>query len=89
MKKQTNNETVEQFQSKRIQGCEELTDMMTELARLMQLAEQITADYYEKNPKSWAVLFTTDDMQERLREMIEAVELNVNGHIASGWEVPS
>ncbi len=89
MKKQTNNETVEQFQSKRITGCKELTYMMTELARLMQLAEQITMDYYERNPKSWAVLFTTDDMMERISEMTKAVEQNVNGHIASGWEVPS
>jgi hypothetical protein len=61
----------ENLQKTRIESFAELIDLVAKLKSALPKAKKQTEQYYKKNPKSFAVVFPTDQMKEDLNNMLE------------------
>jgi hypothetical protein len=61
----------EEIQSSRIDAFGELVDLVTKIKSALPKAKKETEKYYKTNPKSYAVVFPTDDMKEKLSDILE------------------
>ena len=61
----------EKLHEERIKAFEELIDLVTKIKAALPKAKKQTEQYYKKNPKSFAVVFATDQMKEDLANILE------------------
>lgn len=60
---------VETFQQKRIHDFEELKSRLTVIAKKLEQAKKSTDRYYRENPKSYAVVYGTDMINDYLNDI--------------------
>jgi len=61
----------EELQKSRIEAFAELVELVTKIKTALPKAKKQTEQYYKKNPKSFAVVFPTDQMKKDLTDMLE------------------
>lgn len=61
----------EELQKSRIEAFAELVELVTKIKAALPKAKKQTEQYYKKNPKSFAVVFPTDQMKKDLTDMLE------------------
>jgi len=61
----------EELQKSRIEAFSELIELVTKLKQALPKAKKETEKYYKDNPKSFAVVFPTDEMKDTLTAMLE------------------
>ena len=61
----------EELQKSRIEAFGELIELVTKLKQALPKAKKETEKYYKDNPKSFAVVFPTDEMKDTLTAMLE------------------
>lgn len=73
LKEQT-PETPKQFQQTRINGFDEVIDLIGQIQPLLKEAKLDTIKYYDKNPKSYAVVYGTDLIKDYLLDIIQILK---------------
>ncbi len=61
----------EKLHEDRVKAFDELIDMVAKIKAALPKAKKQTEQYYKKNPKSFAVVFSTDQMKKDLAEILE------------------
>lgn len=61
----------EKLHEDRIKAFDELMDMVAKIKAALPKAKKQTEQYYKKNPKSFAIVFSTDKMKEDLADILE------------------
>jgi recombinational DNA repair ATPase RecF len=61
----------EKLHEDRIKAFEELTELVNQIKSALPKAKKQTEQYYKKNPKSFAVVFATDDIKDSLTDILE------------------
>ncbi len=61
----------EELQKSRIESFGELIELVTKLKQALPKAKKETEKFYKDNPKSFAVVFPTDEMKDTLTTMLE------------------
>jgi recombinational DNA repair ATPase RecF len=61
----------EKLHEDRIAAFAELMDMVAKIKSALPKAKKQTEQFYKKNPKSFAVVFPTDQMKEDLADILE------------------
>ena len=61
----------EELQKSRIESFSELIELVTKLKQALPKAKKETEKFYKDNPKSFAVVFPTDEMKDTLTTMLE------------------
>jgi len=61
----------EELQKSRIEAFGELIELVIKLKQALPKAKKETEKYYKDNPKSFAVVFPTDEMKDTLTAMLE------------------
>jgi len=61
----------EELQKSRIEAFAELVELVTKIKTALPKAKKQTEQYYKKNPKSFAIVFPTDQMKKDLTDMLE------------------
>ena len=61
----------EELQKSRIEAFAELVELVTKIKTALPKAKKQTEQYYKKNPKSFAVVFPTDQMKKDLTDILE------------------
>jgi len=60
----------EKLHNERIDSFAELIDLVTKIKAALPKAKKQTEQYYKKNPKSFAVVFPTDEMKKNLTDIL-------------------
>ena len=55
----------------KIESFSELVDLVNKIKTALPKAKKQTEQYYKKNPKSFAVVFPTDDIKDSLTDILE------------------
>ena len=61
----------EEIQASRIDSFSELIELVTKIKSALPKAKKETEKYYKTNPKSYAVVFPTDQMKKDLEDILE------------------
>jgi recombinational DNA repair ATPase RecF len=61
----------DELQKSRIESFGELIELVTKLKQALPKAKKETEKFYKDNPKSFAVVFPTDEMKDTLTTMLE------------------
>jgi recombinational DNA repair ATPase RecF len=61
----------EKLHEDRVKAFEELIDMVAKIKAALPKAKKQTEQFYKKNPKSYAIVFPTDQMKEDLADILE------------------
>lgn len=61
----------EELHKSRIESFAELTDLVAKIKSALPKAKKQTELYYKKNPKSFAIVFPTDQMKKDLTDILE------------------
>jgi len=61
----------EELQKSRIESFGELIELVTKLKQALPKAKKETEKFYKDNPKSFAIVFPTDEMKDTLTTMLE------------------
>lgn len=61
-----------EFLTQRLEGFNTLEKKLNQLVPLLQQARNKTLDYYKNNPKSYAVIYSTDSTNELLDDIINS-----------------
>jgi recombinational DNA repair ATPase RecF len=61
----------EELHKSRIESFGELAELVTKIKAALPKAKKQTEQYYKKNPKSFAVVFPTDDIKDSLTDILE------------------
>lgn len=61
----------EEIQASRIDSFDELIELVTKIKAALPKAKKETEKYYKTNPKSYAVVFPTDQMKKDLENILE------------------
>jgi recombinational DNA repair ATPase RecF len=61
----------EKLHEERIAAFEELMDIVAKIKAALPKAKKQTEVFYKKNPKSYAIVFPTDQMKEDLADILE------------------
>jgi hypothetical protein len=61
----------EELHKSRIETFSELVELVTKIKAALPKAKKQTEQYYKKNPKSFAVVFPTDDIKDSLTDILE------------------
>ena len=61
----------EELQKSRIESFGELIELVTKLKQVLPKAKKETEKFYKDNPKSFAIVFPTDEMKDTLTTMLE------------------
>lgn len=60
----------EKLHNARIDSFADLIDLVTKIKAALPKAKKQTEQYYKKNPKSFAIVFPTDDMKSNLEDIL-------------------
>jgi recombinational DNA repair ATPase RecF len=61
----------DELQKSRIESFGELIELVTKLKQALPKAKKETEKFYKDNPKSFAIVFPTDEMKDTLTTMLE------------------
>ena len=61
----------DELQKSRIESFGELIELVTKLKQVLPKAKKETEKFYKDNPKSFAIVFPTDEMKDTLTTMLE------------------
>jgi uncharacterized protein YaaN involved in tellurite resistance len=61
----------EKLHEERVKAFDELMDLVGSIKAALPKAKKQTEVYYKKNPKSYAIVFATDDIKENLADILE------------------
>jgi recombinational DNA repair ATPase RecF len=61
----------EKLHEERVKAFDELVDLVNQIKSALPKAKKQTEVYYKKNPKSYAIVFATDDIKENLADILE------------------
>jgi hypothetical protein len=61
----------EKLHEERVKAFDELMDLVGKIKAALPKAKKQTEVYYKKNPKSYAIVFATDDIKENLADILE------------------
>jgi hypothetical protein len=61
----------EKLHDDKINAFSELVDLVVKIKSALPKAKKATEQYYKKNPKSFAVVFPTDDIKDTLTDILE------------------
>jgi len=61
----------EKLHEDRVKAFDELMDLVGNIKAALPKAKKQTEVYYKKNPKSYAIVFATDDIKENLADILE------------------
>lgn len=62
------------FQQERLRAFDEISDLMAQLKVLLDDGRAETEQYYKENPKSYAVVYGTDLIQDYLKDIISTLK---------------
>jgi tRNA A37 N6-isopentenylltransferase MiaA len=60
----------EELHKSRVESFSELIDLVTKIKSALPKAKKETEQYYKKNPKSFAVVFSTDEIKDSLSDIL-------------------
>jgi len=67
-------QSVAQYQNQRMLGFDRITDLLGQIQPLLDDAKAETEKYYKENPKSYAVVYGTDLIQDYLKDIISVLK---------------
>jgi len=68
------SDSVKQFHNKRMLGFDAIEDLLGQIKPLLDDAKAETEKYYKENPKSYAVVYGTDLIQDYLKDIISVLK---------------
>ena len=69
-------ETVKEFQQKRIDAFKIVKGELEELIELCEKGKEETAEYYKKNPNSYAIVIPTDAILDEIEDIKECMHIH-------------
>ena len=63
-----------EFQTKRIASFNEIEERLNQIYPLLSNAKDTTAEYYNENPGSYAIVYSTDMANELLDDIIKLLK---------------
>jgi hypothetical protein len=68
------SESVKQFHNRRMLAFDAIEDLLGQIKPLLDDAKAETEQYYKQNPKSYAVVYGTDLIQDYLKDIISTLK---------------
>ena len=68
--KEENTQSSKQFQQIRLNEFDEIIDLIGQIQPLLKDAKYETIKYYNNNPKSYAIIYSTNLIKDNLKDII-------------------